>query len=579
MATTLRHASAALRRRPLLLAASLIALLLRLLWLESVPPGLHPDEARNLLDAASIAATGHDSRGFWMPMTFDHFGVDEVEGLHVYAMALSSWLLGPSPFSARLPAALAGALGVLILSLVAERLLGQRAAVITGFLAAVEPWHLHYSRLALRGGLGPPLLGAGLLLALAALEHKPARAWQRDRALPGLLLAGAALGLAALTYAPLRLVAPLLAVAVALSWWPALKARRYVALIAAGALVLMLIPSWSFGLSETGWQRFQDISLLSTAPSEPGNWLHMPLGFLSGWARHFSPRMLFHNGSSKGFWAEGLGALTPLEAPFLVVGLVCLARSAWIRRPLDTDGSTNSTNASRLILLGLLLSPVPSALTVPAPNPLRAIAMASFLTLVIAAGVEAVAKLLTRRWPGPAGKRRLAVMATVALALTTAPVFHGYFWLLPKRERAFWRAELPAAIVAAELQARRIEKREGRDKGTVLVGVSGTIPLVAPHVALTVPLDLRRVALATERGVYAASHLREHGRIERWIFLGRPLSASDARGSRETPRLFLVRADAVLPGGIRPLPASIVRDPQGRPVYLVAERAAAPRRP
>ncbi len=505
--------------------ALVIAAPLRLVGLDAAPPGLHADEAHNLLDAVAIARTGASSRGEPWPLSFDHFGHDRVEGFYVYAVAAITPADGEvRPATVRVPAAFAGILGVAAIGLLAGWLLGWRAGAIAALLAAVEPWHVHYARLGLRGAFVVPLVALGLALAVRALRlgvvaepdaadvdaetDGPIDAEKNALATAPLLGAAAALGLAALVYAPMRVSAPLLATVAAIVGWPALRSRPRAAVGALAVLAALLIPAFAFGLSDDGWRRFRAISVI-----DPDASIVSALGgFVVGWIRHASPRMLFLNTSSRGFWAEGAGLLSPLEAVALAIGLIVLARAAFGPRPTSEVSGDRGRPAARLILGGLLVAPVAAAMTRPTPDPLRAIAMAPLATIVIAAGVDAVIRLVERR------ARPALAVAIVAIPLAASAAFGLVAWSSALAgSRPFWRADLSAAVAAAE----RAVGEDGE------IAVSGAIALAMPQVALAAEVAPETIARAHRDAAFATAHFEERGRVGRWRFVGRPLGALD----------------------------------------------------
>jgi 4-amino-4-deoxy-L-arabinose transferase-like glycosyltransferase len=124
-----------------LLAILLLAAFLRLWKLDTLPPGLYHDEAYNGLDALSLinretfpifyegwelyASEAHENRPVQEslnPVFFEgNFGREPV---HIYLMALSILVLGPSSLAVRIVPALAGVLAVFTTYLAAKALLG-----------------------------------------------------------------------------------------------------------------------------------------------------------------------------------------------------------------------------------------------------------------------------------------------------------------------------------------------------------------------------------------------------------------------------------------------------------------------
>ncbi len=114
----------------------ILALVLRVWALGQVPSGIDSDEASIGYNAYSLARTGMDEYGEAHPLAFRAYG-EYKRPAYVYAAVPSVALLGLTPFSVRLPAAIAGTLSVVALYAVATLLLRdwRAAAVAAGMLA------------------------------------------------------------------------------------------------------------------------------------------------------------------------------------------------------------------------------------------------------------------------------------------------------------------------------------------------------------------------------------------------------------------------------------------------------------
>ncbi|MDJ0754508.1 MAG: glycosyltransferase family 39 protein [Ardenticatenaceae bacterium] len=166
--------------RLILLAALITAAFLRLWQLDTLPLGLYHDEAYNGLDALALirgetfpifheawelyAAEAHGDRPAWTtnwPIFFE--GNYGREPIHVYLMALSIWLIEPTPFAVRLVPALGGVLGVWTTYLAATVLLPssqrERSLVpsLAAFALAILFPAVHFSRFGLRVMLFVPI--------------------------------------------------------------------------------------------------------------------------------------------------------------------------------------------------------------------------------------------------------------------------------------------------------------------------------------------------------------------------------------------------------------------------------------
>jgi len=136
-----------------------IAALLRVFSLETIPSGIHVDEAFNLLDAFRVIDEG------WWPVFLPANAGRDV--LYTYLQAPLFMALGRSVSVARLASALIGSGSLLIFWWTIRELLGgaglaaariRRVALATTALAGASYWHLHFSRFGIRAILFPPVV-------------------------------------------------------------------------------------------------------------------------------------------------------------------------------------------------------------------------------------------------------------------------------------------------------------------------------------------------------------------------------------------------------------------------------------
>ena len=169
MAVTRRRATQWLRKPSLLAAVAIVSLVAAChLWVNSSnPPGFHQDEAAIATNAFSIAETGRDENGDWMPLFFRSYG-DYKSPEFVYLLAGVFRITGPSQVVARGLAAVLVLAAVAALAVLAHRRsargLRRRGDVPTG----------RYDRLAVRDG--PPRLGGHPGAAAARVAAPAGRA-------------------------------------------------------------------------------------------------------------------------------------------------------------------------------------------------------------------------------------------------------------------------------------------------------------------------------------------------------------------------------------------------------------------
>lgn len=163
-----------LNKYKLLLVILLVASVLRLWNLQSMPPHLRNDEAALGYNAYSILNTGRDEHGEFLPIIFQSFG-DWKPGLYIYLTIPFIASLGLNELAVRLPSALAGAVAVLFMYGVSLELLKKRKiAIISSVLLSVSPIFVPFSRGAWEVNVSFTLTLAGIYFFLKSFkkEHK-----------------------------------------------------------------------------------------------------------------------------------------------------------------------------------------------------------------------------------------------------------------------------------------------------------------------------------------------------------------------------------------------------------------------
>ena len=127
-----------------------VALFFRFYNIQSIPPGLYPNEAINGNDALKALENG-DFKIFYN----DNNGR---EGLFINIQASFLKLFGPHPWALRLPSAVFGFLTVIGLYLLVRQLFNWQIASLSSFYLAISFWHVNFSRIGFRGILVPFLM-------------------------------------------------------------------------------------------------------------------------------------------------------------------------------------------------------------------------------------------------------------------------------------------------------------------------------------------------------------------------------------------------------------------------------------
>jgi 4-amino-4-deoxy-L-arabinose transferase-like glycosyltransferase len=129
------------------IAIILVAAFFRLYKLDTLPPGLYPDEAMN----------GNNAIQAWETGNFKVFYPENNgrEGLFINIQALSIHFFGNTPFALRVVSACVGILTVVGLYFLARRMFNWQIAALSSFLMAVSFWHVVFSRIGFRAIMAP----------------------------------------------------------------------------------------------------------------------------------------------------------------------------------------------------------------------------------------------------------------------------------------------------------------------------------------------------------------------------------------------------------------------------------------
>ena len=404
---------------PLILA---LASILRLYDLSRLPISLFGDEVDVGYHAWSLITTGRDYLGNFLP-SYIHSLSEWRAPLLMYVTAPFVGLFGPSTWSVRLPVALLGILGVYLIYLLVRSLFpkNNHLPLISAFVLAITPWHIHYSRAAFESTLLLDLVLLGIYLFIT----------QR------LALSLLAFALTFYTYSTANLFTPLLIAGLYIIYRPSLDIKKdWLKFIPALIITIPIAYQVLFGQAAG---RFQGISIFNDQKiidqvivQRTDPWVEKDntdrfftnkydaifRNFISNYTSSFNKNFLFIEGDP--YFRHSVGQvgefLWPL-LPFFLIGLVDL-----FRKP---------DKAKLLLLFWLLIAAFPSALTQGGRfHATRLFVMIPPICFFIAKGVVTTFEFLSN-WKV---LRKLAV----AITFITLVYSFGVYW---NRYSAHYRYE------------------------------------------------------------------------------------------------------------------------------------------
>ena len=348
----------------LLPAILLLALFLRVLWLDKYPVGFTQDEAGFGYDAYSIAKTGKDMWGETLPLTLRSFG-DYKLPLYSYLAIPSVSIFGLNEFAVRLPGAIFGTLAILACYLMVKKLSeNENLAIYSALFLTLSPWHISLSRGAFEANLTTFFIPLGVWGFLEGMKNSKM-----------MMLAAVLFGLNLFAYHPARLFTPLIVAALVF-----LNRKQFFEDFAKYKLpVFIFLLFLGVSLSTAFWggaaTRGADLAIFN--PTD--NWASVSdrryEGVMEGlpdWASrifsnkvtyvlrtfthnyltYVSPGFLFIQGA--GEWTYGMisgrGVLYLFEIVLLIAAIIAIVKR-------------QSFKGVEFILLWLVLAPIPAALT------------------------------------------------------------------------------------------------------------------------------------------------------------------------------------------------------------------------
>ncbi|MDP2649266.1 MAG: glycosyltransferase family 39 protein, partial [bacterium] len=402
-----------------------LAAILRFYKLDEIPPGFHIDEVTVGYNAYSLAETGRDENGNFLPLYIDSFGDFPPAG-YFYLTIPSIEIFGLNDFAVRFPHALLSILTIILLFFLTRKIFNNNSiALLAAFLLAVSPWHLMMARATSEDSSALFLVVSGVYVFLNGVNKRSK--WY-------LGVSFILFFLSFYFYPATRVFVPLLFFGLTVLNWQNIKKARFkkVALGFLFACVISAVLVISVG---SGTGRFKQVGILSEAGVQlrlneqireeyagtnillvrlfHNKLVNYGLEVLSNYGKYFSFDFLFIKGGLPIRYAvPEAGLLYLIELPFLLLGIFYALKS--------------KNKIYLFPIYWLLIGPVAASLTFEdAPNIRRAFFMLPSFQMLTAYGFYIASGLTAQK---SKSLRNLLFFFSVAILIFNVSYFlHQYF--------------------------------------------------------------------------------------------------------------------------------------------------------
>ena len=393
----------------LLLIVLTIGIFLRFYLIDSIPPGLNPDEASIGYNAYSLLETGKDRYGQTLPLAFRSLGTYLLP-VYTYLTIIPVAVFGPTIFSVRLVSVSSSILLLAITSLLVFEIknITFRARLLTVLFVSISPWAVFFGRGGHEISLSLALFALSIFLFIKSISNPK---W--------IILTLLTAGLAGSTYHTERYLSLIF---FSLAIWifkdKFIKHKKYLLIGIAFFLIaqlpqLILIPSEAFS------RRVEQVNYWNDA--KIGDVLKE---FTSHYLEYFSPRSLFLDQDPQ----------RARSMPDLSIFYMWMIVPLWfgIKFLLKNEGNLLSYRNKadpifKILLLLVIVSPIPAALTKDPFYSLRALPFFWILTIIISFGVDYLIKLIPIK--------SIGIFLALILVLTSLVSLYNSYFILLKHER------------------------------------------------------------------------------------------------------------------------------------------------
>lgn len=361
----------------------LLGAFLRFFRLGDYPIHLNHDEMTQLYDSISIAQTGKDIYGNFLPFIFPSIG-DFKPPFYTYITSIFYFVLGWNELIIRLPGAIFGVLIIPAIYFFTLEFLKKRSiALASAFFTAIAPFEIFFARKSFENGAGVFMLLIGFMFLFKFLKRPDVR-W--------LYFSAVVFAFGMYTYFSHALIIPILLVVFVIKY-RAEFANRVFNIFPVLLLLFLIAPLFFMILSNSN-VRYRSQTVFIGQDRELGRLLEVGKTsnqfsdffvhtyiyvdyVLDKYLKQFDPVYLFANGldlTNQGLM--GAGPLLLVQMLFVLLGILFLIRNNFL------------TKEKSFILLWVLIAMLPSALTFEKHSPHRVVMVFVMLNIVSGIGLS-----------------------------------------------------------------------------------------------------------------------------------------------------------------------------------------------
>lgn len=361
----------------------LLGAFLRFFRLGDYPIHLNHDEMTQLYDSISIAQTGKDIYGNFLPFIFPSIG-DFKPPFYTYITSIFYFVLGWNELIIRLPGAIFGVLIIPAIYFFTLEFLKKRSiALASAFFTAIAPFEIFFARKSFENGAGVFMLLIGFMFLFKFLKRPDVR-W--------LYFSVFVFAFGMYTYFSHALIIPILLVVFVIKYRAEFANRVFN--IFPVLLFLFLIAPLFFMILSNSNVRYRSQTVFIGQDRELGRLLEIGKTsnqfsdffvhtyiyvdyVLDKYLKQFDPVYLFTNGldlTNQGLM--GAGPLLLVQMLFVLLGTVFLIRNNFLNKERS------------FILLWVLIAMLPSALTFEKHSPHRVVMVFVMLNVVSGIGLS-----------------------------------------------------------------------------------------------------------------------------------------------------------------------------------------------